>query len=57
MKRWRVVATGLVLTAVILFSALVPLPISRVRGTGLVEAHAGRLGQGVRPATPACWRS
>ena len=38
MKRWRVVTTGLVLTAVVLFLALVPLPLNKVRGKGLVEA-------------------
>ncbi len=38
MKRWRVVATGLALTAVVLFLALVPLPLNKVRGKGLVEA-------------------
>ena len=37
MKRWRVVTTGLVLTAFVLFLSLVPLPLNQVRGTGLVE--------------------
>ena len=37
MKRWRVVTTGLVLTALVLFLALVPLPLNKVRGKGLVE--------------------
>ncbi len=39
MKRWRVVVTGLALTAVVLFLALVPLPLNKVRGKGLVEAQ------------------
>ncbi len=38
MKRWRVVVSGLVLTAFVLFLALVPLPLNKVRGLGLVEA-------------------
>ena len=37
MKRWRVVTTGLVLTALVLALALVPLPLNKVRGKGLVE--------------------
>jgi len=37
MKRWRVVTTGLVLTALVLALALIPLPLNKVRGTGLVE--------------------
>ena len=39
MKRWRIVVTGLALTAVVLFLALVPLPLNKVRGKGLVEAQ------------------
>ncbi len=37
MKRWRVVTTGVVLTAVILFLICVPLPLNKVRGKGLIE--------------------
>jgi putative peptide zinc metalloprotease protein len=37
MKRWRVVTTGLVLTAFVLFLICVPLPLNKVRGKGLVE--------------------
>jgi hypothetical protein len=38
MKRWRVVMSGTVLAAIIGFLCFVPVPISRVRGQGLVEA-------------------
>ena len=37
MKRWRVVASGVVVTAFILFLVCVPLPLNKVRGRGLVE--------------------
>jgi putative peptide zinc metalloprotease protein len=37
MKRWRVVTTGVVVTAFILFLVCVPLPLNKVRGKGLVE--------------------
>jgi putative peptide zinc metalloprotease protein len=39
MKRWRVVMSSTVLLAIIGFLFLVPIPISRVRGTGLVQAY------------------
>src|SRR5262249_24106627 len=38
MKRWRVMVTGSVLAALVLFVFLVPVPLSRVRAVGLVEA-------------------
>ncbi len=37
MKRWRVLATSAVLAAAIFFVFCVPVPISRIRGTGLVQ--------------------
>ncbi|HBI46371.1 MAG TPA: hypothetical protein DDY78_26495, partial [Planctomycetales bacterium] len=37
MKRWRVVTTGVVVTAFVLFLVCVPLPLNKVRGKGLVE--------------------
>ncbi len=37
MKRWRVVLTSGVLAGVLLFLFLVPVPISRIRGQGLVQ--------------------
>jgi putative peptide zinc metalloprotease protein len=40
MKRARVIVTGAVLTGVVLFVFLVPLPINRVRTTGVVQAEA-----------------
>jgi putative peptide zinc metalloprotease protein len=39
MKRTRVAMTGAVLAAVALFVCFVPLPLSRVRAPGLVQAH------------------
>jgi putative peptide zinc metalloprotease protein len=39
MKRWRVVTTCAVVAALLGFVFFVPVPISRVRGTGVVEAH------------------
>ncbi len=38
MKRWRVLASSAVLGAALLFLFLVPVPISRIRGNGLVQA-------------------
>jgi putative peptide zinc metalloprotease protein len=38
MKRWRVMVTCGVIAAVLLFIVAVPVPISRVRATGVVEA-------------------
>jgi hypothetical protein len=37
MKRWRVVVTSSVVAGLVLFLFLVPLPISRIRGQGLVQ--------------------
>jgi putative peptide zinc metalloprotease protein len=37
MKRWRVMVTGSVLAALLLFVFLVPVPVSRVRGQALVQ--------------------
>jgi putative peptide zinc metalloprotease protein len=41
MKRWRVMVTSSVVIALILFVCLVPVPISRIRGVGVVEADSG----------------
>jgi putative peptide zinc metalloprotease protein len=45
MKRWRVVASCCVVLAVVLFVCLVPVPISRIRNVGLVQAHPDNLAQ------------
>jgi len=37
MKRWRVLTSAAALTALILFVCLVPVPVSRIRGVGLVQ--------------------
>ena len=37
MKRWRVVTTSVVFTAIILFVCLVPIPIGRIRGQALIQ--------------------
>jgi putative peptide zinc metalloprotease protein len=37
MKRWRVVTTSAVATAIILFVCFVPVPISRIRGQALIQ--------------------
>ncbi len=39
MKKWRVLVSAGVLTAAILFVCLVPVPVSRIRGRALVQAH------------------
>jgi len=39
MKRVRVLITSTVVGAILLFLALVPVPISRIRGLALVQAH------------------
>src|SRR5436309_13647505 len=41
MKRWRVLLSGSALAALVLFVFLVPVPVSRVRGVGLVEPGPG----------------
>jgi hypothetical protein len=41
MKRWRVMLTGGVLAALVLFVFLVPVPVSRIRAVGLVEPGQG----------------
>jgi putative peptide zinc metalloprotease protein len=38
MKTWRVLASASVLTALLLFAFLVPVPVSRIRGHALVQA-------------------
>jgi putative peptide zinc metalloprotease protein len=38
MKRWRVMVSSTVVIGAVLFVCLVPVPISRLRGVGLVEA-------------------
>ncbi len=47
MKRWRVVVSGCVLAALLLFVFLVPVPINRVRVVGVVQAQEGY----VKPVT------
>jgi hypothetical protein len=37
MKRWRVLTSAAALTAAVLFVCLVPVPVSRIRGVGLVQ--------------------
>jgi putative peptide zinc metalloprotease protein len=44
MKPWRVAATTSVALAIIAFLCFVPVPISRIRGVGLVQAHPDSLG-------------
>jgi multidrug efflux pump subunit AcrA (membrane-fusion protein) len=39
MKKWRVLVSTGILTAAILFVCLVPVPVSRIRGRALVQAH------------------
>jgi putative peptide zinc metalloprotease protein len=39
MKRWRVTVSGAVLAALVLFVCLVPLPLTRIRGPGLIQAQ------------------
>jgi putative peptide zinc metalloprotease protein len=38
MKRWRVLTSAAVLTALVLFACLVPIPVSRIRGPALIQA-------------------
>src|SRR5205085_1497544 len=45
MKRWRVVLSSSVLGAALAFVCLVPIPISRIRGVGLVQPAPEALGQ------------
>jgi putative peptide zinc metalloprotease protein len=40
MKRWRVMVTASVGVALLAFLLFVPVPISRIRGVGLVQPHA-----------------
>lgn len=46
MKKWRVLASTTVLTALVLFACLVPVPVSRIRGHALVQADADPLAAG-----------
>ena len=39
MKKWRVLTSTGVLTAAVLFACLVPVPLTRIRGRALVQAH------------------
>jgi putative peptide zinc metalloprotease protein len=45
MKKWRVLASGTVLTGLILFACLVPVPVSRIRGPALVQADPAATGK------------
>ncbi|HTU91318.1 MAG TPA: biotin/lipoyl-binding protein [Gemmataceae bacterium] len=45
MKKWRVLASTTVLTALVLFAVLVPVPVSRIRGHALVLADPSDTGK------------
>lgn len=45
MKRWRVLLSGTVVTALVLFACLVPVPVSRIRGHALVQADPSGTGK------------
>ncbi|HEY7309098.1 MAG TPA: biotin/lipoyl-binding protein [Gemmataceae bacterium] len=45
MKKWRVLASTAVLTALILFACLVPVPVSRIRGNALIQADPSAEGK------------
>ncbi|MGH7223087.1 MAG: biotin/lipoyl-binding protein, partial [Gemmataceae bacterium] len=45
MKSWRVLASASVVTALLLFAFLVPVPVSRIRGNALVEADPSATGK------------
>jgi putative peptide zinc metalloprotease protein len=45
MKRWRVLLSAGVLTGLLLFACLVPLPVSRIRGNALVQADPSATGK------------
>jgi putative peptide zinc metalloprotease protein len=45
MKSWRVLASASVLTALLLFAVLVPVPVSRIRGNALVQADPSATGK------------
>jgi putative peptide zinc metalloprotease protein len=45
MKRWRVLASTTVVTGLILFACLVPVPVSRIRGPALVQADPSATGK------------
>jgi putative peptide zinc metalloprotease protein len=45
MKKWRVLASASVLTALLLFVCLVPVPVSRIRGNALVQADPTATGK------------
>ncbi len=45
MKKWRVLASAAVLTALVLFACLVPVPVSRIRGSALILADPSATGK------------
>jgi putative peptide zinc metalloprotease protein len=45
MKKWRVLASTTVLTGLILFACLVPVPVSRIRGPALVQSDPAATGK------------
>jgi putative peptide zinc metalloprotease protein len=45
MKTWRVLVSASVLTALLLFACLVPIPVSRIRGQALVQADPEATGK------------
>jgi len=46
MKKWRVLASTTVVTGLVLFACLVPVPVSRIRGPALVVADPDPLATG-----------
>jgi putative peptide zinc metalloprotease protein len=45
MKKWRVAVSAAVLTGLVLFACLVPVPVSRIRGRALVQADPSASGK------------
>jgi putative peptide zinc metalloprotease protein len=45
MKRWRVLASATVLTALVLFACLVPVPVGRIRVSAVVQADPAATGK------------
>src|SRR5579885_558903 len=45
MKKWRVLASATVVTGLVLFAFLVPVPVSRLRGPALVQADPSATGK------------
>jgi putative peptide zinc metalloprotease protein len=45
MKKWRVLASAAVLTALVSFACVVPVPVSRIRGSALIQADPSATGK------------